>query len=86
MIQRTRAALRQKVVSLRLNLWSILADKQDGREQVLHMLSYFLRELAVLIVAFYPLDRHFDSELGFVKVGSVGILCLVLGIIIERRR
>lgn len=66
---------------------SILADKPDGKEQVWHMLSYFLRELAVLLLAFYPLEQqYFRTEAGFSEVLALSVLCLSVGIIVERRR
>lgn len=84
--------------SLHLKVWqwlrnahskirSALADKPDGKEQVWHMLSYFLRELAVLLLAFYPLEQaYFRKNPGFLEVCGLSILCLTVGIVIERRR
>lgn len=51
------------------------------------MLSYFLRELAVLLLAFYPLEQqYFRTEAGFSEVLALSVLCLSVGIIVERRR
>jgi hypothetical protein len=82
-IHGTRAALKE-MVRAREWLAGVLADKDDGKEQVWHMLSYFLRELAVLIIVFYP----FDVRVQFTKteIFSVAILCLIVGIIMERKR
>jgi hypothetical protein len=65
-------------------LIGVLADKDDGKEQVWHMLSYFMRELAVLIIVFYP----FDIRVQYPKyqIFSVAILCLIVGIVMERKR
>ena len=48
------------------------------------MLSYFMRELAVLIIVFYP----FDIRVQYPKyqIFSVAILCLIVGIVMERKR
>lgn len=77
----------QGIKSAQYKVRAFLADKPDGKEQVWHMLSYFLRELAVLLVAFYPLEQqYFRTKAGFLEVCALAAICLIVGIVIERRR
>jgi hypothetical protein len=51
------------------------------------MLGEFLREFSVLILAFYPLEReYFRTKLGFAEVAVMSLVCLIIGVVIERRR
>jgi hypothetical protein len=46
-----------------------MADKPDGKDQIWQMISAFLRELAVLLVAFYPLERqYFRTRIGLTEI------------------
>lgn len=72
-------------------LWTIkfLADKTDKKEkdQIWQMIGEFFRELGVLIIVFYPVERRFaDQPHGPALVVAGGLLCLVVGIVIERKR
>ena len=67
-------------------------EKVDNRESVAHMLSEFLRELAVLILVFVPLDYLLKGDKPLESVwhetaGVLGfsLLFLGLGIMIERK-
>jgi hypothetical protein len=73
--------------SLHLRVRLALADKLDGKHQVWEMLGEFLREFSVLILAFYPLEReYFRTKLGFAEVAVMSLVCLIIGVVIERRR
>ena len=66
---------------------SVLADKPDNKDQVWQMVGAFFRELAVLLLAFYPLEQsYFRTRLGFEQVLLGSLVCLIIGIVIERRR
>jgi hypothetical protein len=70
-------------------LQTSLGDKIEAKEkeQVWQMFSGFLRELAVLMLAFYPLEQqYFRTRLGFTEVLIGSLTCLIIGIVIERRR
>jgi len=65
----------------------------DDRESVAHMVSEFVREVAVLFLVFVPLDYLLKSDrrqphawLGYSGVVAVSLSLLTLGISIERRR
>ncbi len=65
----------------------------DDRESVAHMVSEFVREIAVLVLVFVPLDYLLKSErpgpypwLGYGAVVAVSFGLLTLGISIERLR
>jgi len=59
------------------------AEKRD----VLEMLAEFLRETAVLILVFVPLELYTKmSKLSIAIVFSSATLLLLLGIVLERKR
>jgi hypothetical protein len=65
----------------------------DYRESVAHMISEFVRDVAVLILVFVPLDYLLKNEparayvwFGYAGVVAVSLSLLTLGIAIERRR
>jgi hypothetical protein len=50
------------------------------------MLAEFLRELAVLILVFYPIEDHLHIVGSLSHVLVISMLCLALGIALERFR
>jgi hypothetical protein len=61
-------------------------EHEPNRKGVLQMFAEFLRELAVLILVFYPIEdpRHLAGSLAHVVL--ISVTCLVLGIALERFR
>jgi hypothetical protein len=67
--------------------------KTDGyqhatdRESIWRMIGEFFRELGVLVIVFYPIESHLrGSAWGKALIAAVGVSCLIVGIVIERRR
>lgn len=57
-----------------------------GRKGILEMVAEFLRELAVLILVFYPIDDHLHIVGSLKHVVFISAVCLVLGIALEKMR
>jgi hypothetical protein len=65
----------------------VLADSDDTKGQIWQMIGEFLRELGVLVIVFYPIERRIaEAEYGPAKVVFVGLMCVISGIVVERRR
>jgi len=67
-----------------------VAGKRHPKD-VLEMLGDFFREAAVLLLIFYPLEMarksNGDLSLPFILiVGCACILCLLMGIVLEKMR
>ena len=51
------------------------------------MIGEFFRELGVLLIVFYPIESHLrDKPWGNPLIITIGVACVAVGIIIERRR
>lgn len=51
------------------------------------MIAEFFRELGVLVIVFYPIEGELKRRPhGKLEIVLAGIFCLVIGIVIERRR
>jgi hypothetical protein len=61
-------------------------EHDPNRKGILEMLAEFLRELAVLILVFYPIEDRFHLAGSLAHVVFISITCLVLGIALERLR
>ena len=63
---------------------------RDGKKTVAEMMGEFLREAAVLVAVFIPLDMIFTGHPLPRPLFALGmctfLLCLVCGIILERMR
>ena len=56
------------------------------RKSVSEMIGEFLRDVAILVLVFYPLDMKPLSRIDRELIVVASVLLLTLGIIIERRR
>ncbi len=59
----------------------------EDREPFWKMLGEFFREVGVLVIVFYPIEGELKNRPhGKLLIVLSGILCLGVGIMIERRR
>lgn len=56
------------------------------KKSVSEMIGEFLRDVAILVLVFYPLDMKPLSRIDREHIVIASVLLLSLGIIIERRR
>jgi hypothetical protein len=58
----------------------------SDRKSVSEMIGEFLRDVAILVLVFYPVDMKPLSRIDRELIVIASVLLLSLGIIIERRR
>ena len=58
----------------------------EGKKSVSEMCAEFLREVAVLVLVFYPLERKEASRWDMFLILAVSAFCLILGVAWERWR
>jgi hypothetical protein len=58
----------------------------SDKKSVSEMIGEFLRDVAILVLVFYPLDMKPLSRIDRELIVIASVLLLSLGIIIERRR
>ena len=58
----------------------------SDKKSVSEMIGEFLRDVAILVLVFYPLDMKPLSRIDRELIVIASVLLLSLGIIVERRR
>jgi len=62
-------------------------EHAPDRESIWKMIGEFFRELGVLVIVFYPIESQLrQTAWGKALIAAVGVACLAVGIVIERRR
>lgn len=59
---------------------------EANRKSILEMVAEFLRELAVLVLVFYPIEDRMHMVGGFGHILIISAVCLSLGIALEKLR